>query len=367
MTVYLFANNAKSTLAAPLATTDTTVILSAGTGALFPNPTGGDLFTLTLTDAASGTIYEILHCTARTADTLTVTRAQEGTTALNWAAGDFANNFLTAGTAALFAQGSGAFVNPMTAKGDLIAGAAGGTPARLAVGADGDVLSADSTQPDGVKWEVPPWLVSPLTTKGDLIAAIAGGAASRLAVGTDGQVLAANSGAADGVSWETAPWLISPITTKGDLIVGDAGGASVRIPVGTDGYVLMADSTQPDGVKWAAGGGGGGGSPPAVNPQTGTSYSLALTDAPTASSSQGIVTMNNAVPNDVLVTKSATVAWLTGTIIQIIQLGAGQTTLTADTGVTLNTAGSLSTRVQNSAIILTYLGSDQWMVGGDTA
>lgn len=105
MSVYLFANNAKSSLAAPINTTATSLSLSAGTGVLFPNPTGGDLFALTLTDAATGQIYEIVYCTARTADTLTVTRAQEGTTALNWAAGDFANNFLTADTAAAFTQG----------------------------------------------------------------------------------------------------------------------------------------------------------------------------------------------------------------------------------------------------------------------
>lgn len=104
---YLFANNAKSTLAAPITNTSTSLTLSAGSGSLFPNPTGGDFFTLTLTDAATGQVYEITHCTTRVGDVCTVVRAQEGTTALNWTTGDFANNFITAETAAELQSGAG--------------------------------------------------------------------------------------------------------------------------------------------------------------------------------------------------------------------------------------------------------------------
>lgn len=160
--------------------------------------------------------------------------------------------------------------------------------------------------------------------------------------------------------------ITNPMTTKGDIIVGGAAGVPSRFGVGANGQVPTADSTQTLGWKWATPAASGG-NPPAINPQTGTSYSLALTDAPPESSSQGIVTMNNAAANTLTVTKSATAAWLPGTIFQIIQLGAGVTSVTPDAGVTLNTAGTYACRAQNSSIFLTYLGSDVWMVGGDTA
>jgi hypothetical protein len=160
--------------------------------------------------------------------------------------------------------------------------------------------------------------------------------------------------------------VLNPMTMKGDIIIGGASGVPARFPVGADGQVPEADSTQALGWKWATPAASGG-NPPAINPQTGSAYSLALADAPPASSSQGIVTMNNAAANAVTVTKSATAAWLPGTSFQIVQLGAGQTSVVADTGVTLHTAGTFAARAQFSSIVLTYLGIDVWTVGGDTA
>lgn len=95
----LAANNAQSVLAAGISASATTMTLNTGTGALFPAPVSGtSFFKLTLIDAATGQISEIVHVTARTGDTLTIVRAQEGTLARSWSVNDIAANMMTAGT-----------------------------------------------------------------------------------------------------------------------------------------------------------------------------------------------------------------------------------------------------------------------------
>lgn len=107
--LFTFANNASSTLAAPISNTALSVSLAAGTGALFPNPSAGQQFALTFNDAATGLLTEVVYCTARSGDTLTIVRAQEGTVAQNWLAGDLAANLVTEGTMAAMQQTSALF------------------------------------------------------------------------------------------------------------------------------------------------------------------------------------------------------------------------------------------------------------------
>jgi len=83
----VWTNNAASKLASGIASGATSLTVLSGQGALFPNPTGGNTFQLTLVRASDAAI-EIVTCTARSTDTLTVTRAQEGTTALTLVAND---------------------------------------------------------------------------------------------------------------------------------------------------------------------------------------------------------------------------------------------------------------------------------------
>jgi len=76
---------------------------------------------------------------------------------------------------------------------------------------------------------------------------------ARVAVGTDGQVLTADSGATEGVSWQDST--DATLTTKGDLLTRTATDPE-RLAVGTDGFVLTADSAEATGLRWAASSGG---------------------------------------------------------------------------------------------------------------
>ena len=104
MTVQLYANNAKTTLASPINSTQTTITVAPGTGALFPFPISGQAFKVTLVSASSSTVYEICLCTSRTDDVLTVVRAQEGTSGTPFLLNDIAGNFDTAGVMDLLVQ-----------------------------------------------------------------------------------------------------------------------------------------------------------------------------------------------------------------------------------------------------------------------
>lgn len=89
------SNNASSRLATTLTSSATQFAISAGTGSTFPDLDSGDWFPVTVTKP-DGTM-EIMRATAKAGDTLTVLRAQEGTAAQNFSAGDRVELRLTAG------------------------------------------------------------------------------------------------------------------------------------------------------------------------------------------------------------------------------------------------------------------------------
>jgi len=190
-------------------------------------------------------------------------------------------------------------------KGDILTFST--SPSLLSVGSNGQVITADSTQTNGIKWATPStvtaysnltdvniisiadknimvydtatskWInKTGLTTKGDLLTFDTG--MNRLPVGTNNYVLTADSTQSLGIKWAapevdsmsvltdvtltslanknllvynsaTSKWLNkNGITTKGDILTFDTDYN--RLAVGTDGYVLKADSTQALGIKW---------------------------------------------------------------------------------------------------------------------
>ena len=98
----LFANNADSELDGAITSVTTSITLKTGGGAKFPTPTGGDFFLVTLFQKVGITElnHEIVKCTARSGDVLTVVRAQEGTTGFAFSNADLVELRWTSGSAA---------------------------------------------------------------------------------------------------------------------------------------------------------------------------------------------------------------------------------------------------------------------------
>jgi hypothetical protein len=90
------SNNANATLATGINSSATSITLTSGQGARFPTLGAGDFFYATLIDTSNN--LEIVKCTARSTDVLTVVRAQESTTARAYNTGDRIEIRLTAQT-----------------------------------------------------------------------------------------------------------------------------------------------------------------------------------------------------------------------------------------------------------------------------
>ena len=135
---------------------------------------------------------------------------------------------------------------------------------------------------------------------------------------------------------------------------------------GMSKFIAGSPYTRASGT-WVEDAGGAGYSPPAYSEQT-DSYAAAVTDAPATSLNQGIIAMNKATATVLTIKKHANQAWGAQTMLQVIQLGAGQITVAPeDSDVTIHSSSTLQTRAQYSTLLLTYLGSDVWILSGDMA
>ena len=96
----------------------------------------------------------------------------------------------------------------------------------------------------------------------------------------------------------------------------------------------------------------------AINAQT-ASYTAVLTD------DGKLITMSNASANNFTVPPNSSVAYGIGTQLNIAQLGAGQTTIVAGSGVTLNSAGTkLKLSAQYAVATCVKTDTNTWFVCG---
>ena len=91
----LFSNNAKTLLDGGISDSDLACDVDSATG--FPNPTGAQYFYATIQNPSDDTDYEIVKVTAVSSDTMTIDRAQEGTSAQAWATASLFELRLTTG------------------------------------------------------------------------------------------------------------------------------------------------------------------------------------------------------------------------------------------------------------------------------
>lgn len=124
----------------------------------------------------------------------------------------------------------------------------------------------------------------------------------------------------------------------------------------TDGKAYSKNSS---GTEYDLTATGTGSATVTFNRQT-ASYTLALSDA------NKMVEMNVATANNLTVPLNSSVPFATGTIIDVVQYGEGQTTIVATGGVTLRSTNNwLKINARYGAVTLVKVATDEWYVFGN--
>jgi hypothetical protein len=97
------------------------------------------------------------------------------------------------------------------------------------------------------------------------------------------------------------------------------------------------------------------------NNQTGTSYTLVLTDAGKC------VEGNNASAITLTIPPNSSVAFPVGTVVEVFQQGAGQITVTAGAGVTLRAPDGAKLAKQYASASIRQRAADEWVLAGNVS
>lgn len=150
----------ETTLATGISNTATSMTVATGEGsALMGGVTlaAGNVDQFTVALDVDTQNEEIVFVTAVTGDTLTIVRARAGSSGISHSGGATVKHVLTSDDLTFYTTGvataDGAVAKSVvTAKADLLVGASSGVVDNLAVGTNGQVLTADSAETLGVKW-----------------------------------------------------------------------------------------------------------------------------------------------------------------------------------------------------------------------
>ena len=146
--------------------------------------------------------------------------------------------------------------------------------------------------------------------------------------------------------------------TNGKIVSGGTSGILIEPGsgvLGISGGLSAAGATFSGNVSVAGTIAGNQG----INGQTGTSYTLALTDL------RKLITLNNAAAVTLTLPTFASVGFTGGASVDIVQLGVGVVGVTGASGVTVRSTPGLYLRTQYSTASCIKIGTNEWLVTGD--
>lgn len=221
-----------------------------------------------------------------------------------------------------------AITGVIEAKGDFVVGTAPNTVSRVPVGANGLVMTADSTTATGISWTAP---------------GVTDGAITTVKLATDAVT--------------TAKILDGAVTSAkildGTIVNGDISGTAAIAYGKLNLSGSISDTDLAIGAPRA-------GFRSFRNTQTGTSYTIALSDL------GSLVELSNASPITVTVPTEAVHPFTVGDRVDILQTGAGQVTIAGASGVTVNAFDNgLKLNGQWAAATLIKRATNTWVAIGN--